>query len=98
MFSKQRALHQQVNGADITGELPTAALLTGFVRGDGGSTGSEAQEYELGYRAWTFGWLGCLDAPDLLPAGSTLPVNISPEVGGMGCEGNVSRIVGRVPM
>lgn len=90
MFTKQRALHQQVNGADVTGELPTAALLTGFDRGDGGSTGHAGQEEALGYRAWTYGWAGCLDAPERLPCGSVRPVNISPEVGGYGYEGNVA--------
>lgn len=93
-FTARRALHQQVNGGDVTGDTPTAALLAGCKRKDGGSAAHASQE-ELGYRAMMFGWAGCLDAPELLPAGSTVPVNISPEIGGMGYEGNVALCVQR---
>lgn len=87
MFTTRRALHQQATPADVTGELPTPALLAGCNRKDGGSAGDGAQEEALGYRAWTFGWLGCLDAPERIPAGGVRAVYIDPAVGGMGFEG-----------
>lgn len=94
MFSNRRKLHQACTGAGTTGEIPTCALLAGYTPKDGSSAAHASQE-ELGYRAMCFGWAGCIDAPCLLPAGSVRPVNISPEIGGMGYEGNVSRVVPR---
>jgi hypothetical protein len=70
--------------ADVTGEAPLAM----FVR-------AKASDELGGFREQLFGWSGCLDAPALMPAGSVIPVNIAPEVGGMGYEGNVSRLVDR---
>lgn len=93
MFSTRRALHQNCTPADITGELPTAALLAGC-KSDTCDTAHASQEL-LSYRAMVFGWAGNLDAPCLMPGGSVRPVNISPEIGGMGYEGNVSRTVER---
>lgn len=93
MFTKTRTLHQQVTPAEVTGALPCAALLAGCPHGkDGGisSTGDGAQADALGHRAWTFGWLGCLDAPELLPVGGVRAVFIDPAVGGMGWEGNAA--------
>lgn len=86
MFTTRRKLHQQATPADVTGEIPTAALLAGCNRKDGGSSGHASQE-ELGYRAMCFGWAGCLDAPDRIPAGGVRAVYIDPAVGGMGFEG-----------
>lgn len=86
MFSKNRKLHQQTTPAEITGELPTAALLCGVKRADGGSSGHESQEL-LGFNALKFGWSGCLDAPDRIPTGGCRAVFIDPAVGGMGFEG-----------
>jgi hypothetical protein len=36
------------------------------------------------------GWLGCLDAPDLILVGCTRAVFIDPSIGGCGYEGNVA--------
>lgn len=93
-FTARRAIHQACTGADVTGEIPSAALLPGYVPKDGRSAAHASQEL-LPYRAMCFGWAGCLDAPDLMPAGSVRPVNISQEIGGYGYEGNVSRVVER---
>lgn len=91
MFTKTRALHQSVTVAERTGELPTAALLAGAKHSDSiRNTGDATQEELLGYRGWTFGWASCLDAPDLLPVGGVRAVYISPDVGGLGWEGNAA--------
>lgn len=75
-----RALHQDCNGGEVTGETPNASfgILGGREDWDGDR-----------------GWLYCLDAPMLMPAGSVCPVNIPYEVGGFGYEGNVATIVVR---
>lgn len=92
VFTSRRVVHQAVTCAEVTGELPVAALLAGAPHSDSiRNTGDPAKEDALGYRAWTFGWAGCLDAPDTMPAGSVLPVNIPEHVGGYGYEGNVTR-------
>lgn len=70
--------------ADITGDVPVAMYLD-----------AKASDELGGYRERVFGWLGCLDAPKLMPAGSVLPVNIPPEIGGLGYGGNVSSVVDR---
>lgn len=80
MFSTRRKFHQQCTTADTTGTLPTQAF--------GIAGGREDMEMD---RAW----YGCLDAPSLMPAGSVRPVNISPEIGGMGYEGNVATCIER---
>ena len=91
MFAKTRALHQSVTTAERTGELPVAALLAGCPHSDSiRNTGDGAQEAALGYRGWTFGWTGCLDAPELLPVGGVRAVYIDPAVGGLGWEGNAA--------
>lgn len=84
MFSKQRAVHQNATGGDVSGSLPTAMFLS-----------ATAADEASGHRVQSFGWAGCLDAPDLMPAGSTIAVYIDPAIGGMGYEGNVARIVER---
>ncbi len=95
-FTARRALHQNCTAAEVTGELPNAMFLAGAVhRGDITDTGAGCWDDLLGYRDRCFLWSGNLDAPCLLPAGSVRPVNISPEIGGMGYEGNVSRVVPR---
>lgn len=95
-FTTRRALHQQCTSASVTGEIPTAMYLSGAKHtGDITNTGSAQWDALLSHREQSFLWAGCLDAPELLPAGSTIPVNISPDVGGMGYEGNVARIVQR---
>ena len=86
MFTTSRKLHQDVTTASVTGELPTAALLAGVNRKDGGSTAHVSQE-ELGFNVMRFGWAGCMDAPDHLPVGGCRAVYIDPAVGGMGFEG-----------
>lgn len=75
-----RSIHQNVNGGERTGETPVQSF--GIL---GGREDFDADR----------GWQYCLDAPELLPAGSVLPVNIPFEVGGFGYEGNVSSIVVR---
>lgn len=71
-FSPRRKFHQ-AQPAEVTGELPTAALLCGYLRRDGSSTGHASQEL-LGFTGLAFGWSGCLDAPDYLPTGGCRPV------------------------
>lgn len=95
MFTKSRKLHQDVTPASVTGELPTACLLAGYDRKDGGSSGHASQE-ELGYNDRKFGWAGCMDAPDHLPVGGCRAVYIDPAIGGMGFEGiaTVNRLRG----
>jgi hypothetical protein len=85
-FTARRALHQQATAAEVTGEVPLAAMLcddTSY----GGDTGCAAQEQALGYRAWMFGWAGNLDAPEHILTGGVRVVYIDPNVGGMGFEG-----------
>ncbi len=92
-FTARRKLHQHSTTAEITGELPTAALLCGCSHGADGSvtnTGHASQEL-LSYRDRNFGWAGCLDAPELLPVGGVREVYIDPAVGGMGHEGFAAR-------
>lgn len=80
MFTKSRALHQQATPAERTGELPTAMFLH-----------ANPADESLNHWQQSFGWSGCLDAPDLLPVGGVRAVYISPEVGGMGFEGMAAR-------
>lgn len=66
--------------AAITGELPIQAF--GILGG--------REDFDMDR-----GWGYCLDATELMPAGSVLPVNIPLDIGGYGYEGNVSRILER---
>lgn len=68
------------SGGEVTGEFPLAAL---------GQTFGGRDDFDMS------DWSGCLDAPILMPAGSVVPVNISPDIGGMGYEGNVARLIER---
>jgi len=70
--------------AGITGEVPLAMYL-----------GAKPSDEDGGFYAQRFGWLGCLDATEQVAAGSTLPVYIPTDIGGLGYEGNVSRIAVR---
>lgn len=92
-FTARRAQHQLATSAEITGELPTAALLCGCPHGTDGSISStgDASQERLGYRERCFGWSGCLDAPELLPVGGVREVYIDPAIGGMGHEGFAAR-------
>ena len=90
MFTTRRKLHQQVTTAEVTGEVPTAALLCGCKHSDSLRNTGDASQEDLGSRDRMFGWAGCLDAPGLLPVGGVRAVYISPDVGGMGWEGNAA--------
>jgi hypothetical protein len=80
-FSPRRALHQQATPAELTGEAPLAV----FGAGPGNAWGGR-EDWSEDYSSRRL-WDGCLDAPQLLPAGSTRGVYIDPAIGGMGFEG-----------
>lgn len=65
-FSKSRARHLHPIGGEVTGEIAAAAIL------------EETNRYlrTENYSQAKYGWDGCIDAPNLLPAGSML--NLSP--------------------
>lgn len=83
-FSPNRRNHQCTVAGETTGEMPTVAYL-------------ETNRYSemCGCRESLYGWEGCIDAPMILPAGSTL--NLPPRmIGGHEWEGAlVSRNVNR---
>lgn len=70
-FSGLRIYHQQATPGEVTGEIPTPALLCGSPHDeeDGTSRGDVSQE-QLPYRDMLFGWAGCIDAPTLIPTGA----------------------------
>lgn len=80
MFTKNRKLHQDATTAEITGQVPTAMFLHA-------NPGDES----MNHRNQSFGWSGCLDAPELIPVGGVRAVYISPEIGGMGFEGMAAK-------
>lgn len=69
-FSGLRIYHQQAATADITGEIPTPALLCGCPHGEDGTSRGDVSQEQLPYRDMLFGWAGCIDAPTLIPTGA----------------------------
>ena len=82
--------HRDLTPAGVTGDTPTAALLCGMKRKDGGSTGHASQEL-LPYRAMMFGWAGCIDAPDAILLGGCCAVDTGRFEHGLGYEGTTPR-------